>query len=408
MDKVSKLTNALKFLLYSLLFFLPFGVILRINVLKAVYIYPTDIILSMIFLITLILIRERRVSLFKLNYFKSFYFFIIVAILSLVINAQNLFLSSFLTSFLYILRLMIYSSLLFAFNFLEQKFNKIYILLLAVSGLIFVLFGLGQYFLYPDLRNLYYLGWDEHLYRLFSTFLDPNFSGAYFVLIFLLLSSVFLFTSKIKGKLIISIGLILTLISIFLTYSRSTYLMFIFAISLFLFLIGRKKLIIFFFLIFILGIIFLPKNLKSEGVNLLRTASISARQHEYENAFAISKDHFLLGVGFNAYRYTQQSYGFLNKKDWETNHAAAGVPNSYLFVLATTGIVGLIVFLNFWFGVLKRIGKSKITQDYFKIAIFCSIFGVLLHSFFENTLFFPFILIWIFILLGSLKADILP
>ena len=53
---------------------------------------------------------------------------------------------------------------------------------MLISGSLIVLLGFIQLMFYPALRNLYYLGWDEHLYRMFSTFLDPNFAGAFFVL----------------------------------------------------------------------------------------------------------------------------------------------------------------------------------------------------------------------------------
>ena len=37
-------------------------------------------------------------------------------------------------------------------------------------------------FVYPDLRNLWYLGWDPHYYRVFATLLDPNYVGILLVL----------------------------------------------------------------------------------------------------------------------------------------------------------------------------------------------------------------------------------
>ena len=57
-------------------------------------------------------------------------------------------------------------------------------LLLLFSGLVIVGLGFVQYFFYLGLRNLYYLGWDEHLSFIFQL-LDPNFAGAFPALFFI-------------------------------------------------------------------------------------------------------------------------------------------------------------------------------------------------------------------------------
>lgn len=90
----------------------------------------------------------------------------------------------------------------------------------------------------------------------------------------------------------------------------------------------------------------LPKSLPSEGVNLVRTASVNSRLVAYQEATEIFLNQPVIGVGFNMYRYSQHEKGFLkengNAQSWLTNHSGAGVPNSYLFVLATTGLTGFI------------------------------------------------------------------
>src|SRR3989344_4212784 len=91
---------------------------------------------------------------------------------------------------------------------------------------------------------LYYLGWDEHLYRLFSTFLDPNFAGAFFVLYFLFALNILIDSLKKQTKffsLFIGLMSFLALIAIFLTYSRSALLMLITGSFIFLFLNARRS-----------------------------------------------------------------------------------------------------------------------------------------------------------------------
>lgn len=391
----------LKLLLILALVVFPLGALFRINLITSSYIYPLDILLFLILVLNFyFFIKNKRK--FSSNYIKIWAVFIGFAFFTLVINYRSLSFQNFLVAFLYLARFILYSNLLIAFRFIDAKFSNKYRSYLAFSGFIPVLLGYIQYFFYPNLKNLSYLGWDDHLYRMFSTFLDPNFAGSIFVLEFILLLG-YLFQKNILKKKLISLGLLFTLIAIFLTYSRSTFLMLISAIVTFLILTKRIRLILIFALFFILIFLLLPKNLRSEGVDLTRTASIVARQDSYRNALTIFRDSPIFGIGFNAYRYSQEKHGFLGKKDWETTHSGAGVSNSWLFVLATTGIIGVILYIYAWFGVLRQFfnNKNQIT----KAIVVSSIAGLFIHSFFENSLFYPFVMFWIFSLIGSFKVD---
>src|SRR5690606_35834701 len=114
----------------------------------------------------------------------SILIFNVIAFISLLINLFWLTGMEFLISLSYLLRLNVYMSLLFIGIF---NFNKLQPSLLKkafiASSFTVVFLGFIQYFFYNDLRNLYYLGWDDHLYRMFSTFLDPNFVGLFFAML---------------------------------------------------------------------------------------------------------------------------------------------------------------------------------------------------------------------------------
>ena len=84
----------------------------------------------------------------------------------------------------------------------------------------------------------------------------------------------------------------------------------------------------------------MPKNFKSEGVDLLRTASIKSRAESYINAFKIYRLSPFFGTGFDSYRYAQQKQGMLDQRNWQTTHSASGVPNSFIFIFVTTGVFG--------------------------------------------------------------------
>ena len=400
--------DILKLLLYALLAVFPLGVVARLPVFQSAYIYPIDGVVAFIFLVVLYRIITSKKNPFKIPLFKPLALFIGVAFISLVLNSFKLEVSELLVSFLYLVRFIAYSALLFVFHRLDEVAAKRFKLYLSLSGFTIVMLGFVQYFLYPNLRNLSYLGWDEHLYRMFSTLLDPNFAGAFFVLEFFLLLALFQEEKSRISRIsfLYIVALLLTATALLLTYSRSSYGMFLVGGSAYFLFSRQKKLVFLLASMFFVGILVLPKNFGGEGVKLLRTSSIFARADAQRKAITIFANSPLFGVGFNAYRYAQKRYGFLEQGSWETTHAGAGVPNSFLFVLATTGIVGLLLYSYFWLNVFRKLYMKR--RSLFRTAVIASILGVFVHSLFENSLFYPFLMIWLFVVIGVSMVDKKP
>ena len=320
--------------------------------------------------------------------------FSLIAFLSLLLNARLLTGKEFFISFFYLIRWIAYASVIFIIPTFNSSFKEIIKKSLIFVGFVVVLLGYIQYLLYPNLRNLYYLGWDEHLYRMFSSFLDPNFAGAFFVLYFLFVLNILIGSLKKQARFFsLFIGLIslFTLIAIFLTYSRSALLMLIVGSFIFLFLNIRSSFAILIVIIFLLTTVFLPKAYKSEGTNFFRIASSEARIGSARQALELFKDNPVFGVGFNAYRYAKSKYGF-HPSMLKESHADAGTDNSFLFLLATTGITGFIAYLFIWFKVLKINIRSKLL-----IACASALF---VDSLFVNSLFYSFLMFWIWTLVG--------
>lgn len=345
---------------------------------------------------------------------KPLVLFISISFLSLILNARLLTFPEFIISFLYLLRWVFYSLIIFIVISFNNPFKQKVPFIMIGAGIFIVVAGFAQYFLYPSLRNLIYLGWDEHLYRMFSTFLDPNFLGAFLVLNFILILGLFLNGFPIPSKAGRQSGMTRTgilgvlgavnLIAVFLTYSRSALLMLF--ISLFMFLLlGKKKLIFMTLLILIFFVLILSTSKRSEGTNLLRWVSSEARLGSSLNTLSIIKDNFIFGVGFNSFRYAQIRYGFLEGEEQNLTHAGAGTDNSFLFILATTGIVGFLPYLYLWVKILRfqfnivKNGDLK-HQKIFAVVIISSIVGIFVNSFFINSLFYPFIMQWLWILIG--------
>lgn len=362
-----------------------------------IFVTPLDVASLLLFLFWIL--SKPNITRSKLS--KPIIIFAAVCFLSLVINSQYLLPNELFASFLYLLRWFVLASVYFIVSDFDKKVKQKLKIILLFTGFATVLLGLTQYIFYPDLRNLYYAGWDEHLYRVFSIFLDPNFAGVFFVLTIILMMGMFYEKISKVWRVTISIGIILATAATLLTYSRSAFLTLFAATAIFLWLVNKKRLIVVFYLFFAVGIFLLPKNLPSEGVNLSRTASITARQQSMKKTIAIFKDNPLFGVGFNAYRYAQKRYGFLEETNWQTVHSGAGTDNSFLFVLATTGIIGFIAFANLLYAFVKN---TLILQNtIFSRVVFVSIIAITIDSFFVNSLFYESILAWMWILVALME-----
>lgn len=375
-----------------ILFAFPLGEISRINFQNGIAFTFLDI--GIFFLVIFWLfghILKRK----EFNYdqfLPAILFFIFPAILSLLVNFNTLNFSNFLVPSLYLIRWIFYALVLFITAEFDNKFKQKISVLMLISGFLIIIGGFVQYFFYPNLRNLYYAGWDEHLYRLFSSFLDPNFVGAFLALYLLFVLNLF-FESKDRAQFTILI--LLSFLAIILTFSRAAFIMLFVGVLVLSLLKNQRRFATGFFIVSILFLILLLKfPLKSEGTNLLRIASGQARFDSIKNAIIIFKDHPIFGVGFNAYRYAQKRYNFIDK-NWQLIHSGAGTDNSFLFVLATTGIIGFFAYLYMWIKIVK-FSKSDI--------FISSLLALFVNSLFVNSLFYTFIIFWIWILLGIRKS----
>jgi hypothetical protein len=243
-------------------------------------------------------------------------------------------------------------------------------------GFFLFYFGVMQYFFFPDTRMLFFLGWDDHYFRLISTLFDPGFTGLLFTLSFV-------FWQK-------QVGLKWSwplLVGVLLTYSRASYLVAVISLVLLIMLSFTKnevlKLLFFVFTLFMffVAIPFLPHP-GGEGVNLARTSTIEARQKTWtEDLLTLRGAELFVGKGlFTPVHLDTSEYA-------DENHAL--LPDSWLAtILVGTGGVGLAVFLVLLFNFFLRHWK---THPYFIIGVL----AVLFHGLFNNSLFYPFVVIFL-------------
>lgn len=143
--------------------------------------------------------------------------------------------------------------------------------------------------------------------------------------------------------------------------------------------------------------------LRSEGTNLLRITSTEARIPTALNSITIFKNNPVLGVGFNAYGFAAEKYGFLKVSNYP-NHAAAGTDNSFLFILATTGVVGFLSYIFLWFKIFLSVKDGIRKKNIFSYVLLASSVALFFDSLFVNSLFYVFIMLWIWIIVGLSEA----
>lgn len=318
---------------------------------------------------------------------------------SLLINTVWLKPQEVLISLFYLLRWTAYISFIPLLNGFDNQFKKKLLAFFFVDGFIFLFFGFIQYLLYPSLKNIYYLGWDEHMYRLVSSILDPNLAGSLLVFYLLLISTLiynFVKYRNVKYIILLSICFVFTLSAIFLTYSRSSLLMLIVSVGTFLFLINRKRLLVMLFAVIAAVIVIQSPQFYRENTNLFRFNSIKARVESNLHALYIFQENPVFGVGFNSYRYAQIKYGFRQEKTPYPSHADAGTDNSILFILATTGILGLTAYIYLWARLLRKAIFIYYKKSNILGALFLSMaIGLFIHSLFINSLFYSACMLWL-------------
>jgi O-antigen ligase len=324
--------------------------------------------------------------------FLYFFGFIFVGAVSLLINSYKYSLMELISSSFYIVRFVSYT--LFALTtynlVLLNKISKreIYVSIVA-SGVTLVGLGIAQLILLPDFETLDpSLGWDPHKNRLASTFFDPNFVGAYLVMCSMVV------VEKAKKLDLLHVGVLgVLLFGIIFTFSRSAWLM----LAVFVLIYGvlkNRKLLFVALLIMFLAYYSVPRIQTRISGTTDPADSAQFRWESWSNTLEIVKDQPVLGVGYNTLRYVQKDYGFTDE-DTFLKHSASGSDSSLLFVTATTGIIGLALFLAGAFG----IGSDLL----YKIMML----SLLVESQFINSLFYPQILfVWMTTLaIGYVKDD---
>lgn len=314
-------------LLYLIFFLLSFGQLSRISFFdQQVNIYLHEVVMAFFVIVSSWphfsrLNRDSRGKKIKI----AMLFFLGILLLSLINNFWKFSFFQNEVGFFYWARLALYFIFFGVLYRLRPKIGN------AINIFVFLtlIFSILQYFLYPNLRNLIYLGWDPHQFRIFGTFLDTTTTGVIFVLIFYYT----LFDKKVvKTDYIKYFTLSLIFVLILLTYSRIAYLSFIFTGIYFFSRYGLQKITLAIF--FFVAILFILPRPYGAGVKLERIYSIESRVVDIQKGIELWKKYPIAGVGYNRIRFF--------KGEKSESHAGSGFASSFVTLLASAGIIGLI------------------------------------------------------------------
>jgi len=380
----------LKILLYIVVFTLSLGQFASIGGGEGFRLYLFDIFTTIFVFYGLIYFFIIKRS-FKVPR-NSFWFvgFVLIALLSWLIGLTTFSNLEAIVALFYLIRFLIYFlSSLIIFNMIQKKLilpNDFFVLIFISAAFISIV-GFVQLAVLPDFTVLdSNLGWDPHKNRLASTFFDPNFTGGFLAMTLGLAIGLILNKEIRLTPLQLVFFVVIPLIALVLTFSRSSWGMF--AVIILVLGMLRARWLLFLAAILMFLTYFAIPRVQTRLSGVTDPADSAAfRLVSWKNTMVIAKDNPILGV--NYFRYAQREYGFFDVGT-QGGHAGSGSDSSLLLILATTGVIGTTLF---------GLGYLTSTANLFsvnRIALFAVLLGLLLHSQFVNSLFYPQIMfLWL-------------
>lgn len=315
----------------------------------------------------------------------------------------SLFINFNFSGILYLVRFFLYSSFFWiGFSLVQTQKAWGYRLGMVLLGcvLISACIGFIQLLFFPDLTFLLIYGYDPHINRLAGAFLDPNFLGAFLCFGYSLAVIYFL---KSKNKLYL-FWLTLLFMAIVLTFSRSAWLM-LGVINLFVIWFLPKKIIAGLLLIMILMVGFIPRIQQRIQGAFQVDISASERFQSWDKGLTLFQLNPVVGIGFNNIRSTSVENGLIKPFTPDGGNSGGGVDSSWLLILATTGIIGMIGMGYFYFSLVWQFLKifyKKHQKEY--LVVVGLLIGFFVNSQFINSFFYPPLMISFFLLTGVYYA----
>lgn len=376
------------------------GLLLRVDA-GGAGILPLDI-LAAVFLVlwaTKIICIDREIPSWK-PLFAGFSF-AVLAIVSWSLGAWDLLLKEQILSLSYIIRFLgILAFGAYAYTHAENTawrgwfWRNVWWVCALILGL-----GLAQFYLFPDLANISTEGgWDPHQGRLLGSWMDPNFMAGF---LGLMLPT---FIARGWGRGVRERKLWWALaggafVCLFLTFSRSGYLAAAMGLTLF-FGLRRPSVLLLAGLVVVLGVSVNTRAQKRllefsgtvKSIVLRDTDEIdptaNLRLQSWGRSMELWRTSPVLGIGYNTYRTKAAEAGIVQ----ENYFSAGGADSTHITILVTTGVIGFVAFIWFYWvlfwGHMQRWIRQKSTQN---LALASGAVALFVHAIFVNSLLFPFL-----------------
>lgn len=341
----------------------------------------TFLLLLILLLLIIVLFSNRSFKVNLINLlFIIYLFYIFIHILTSAYNPPYYYILTLIIPICFITPL-----------FFDLKIKKV---LIFVNIIIFVsvLYGITQFVLL-------------HI-RPYSFFGNPIFFGEFIMINFPLILLSFLYFNK---KIFFFINILLCILAIFLSASRSVLIITLISFVLFTFILKKinfikkftvKNLYLFIALFLLILFFLIPSSTNFLKFSLnrfyelitLKSDDIKTRMLIIEASMNMIKENSILGNGVGAFKYLYPKYQseVIKKHNNIRSTHTSYVHNDYMQILVETGFIGLFLFLYIVFYTLfiffKNCEHLSDLQYVFSIAIMCSLFSYMLEGFFN----FPF------------------
>jgi O-antigen ligase len=194
------------------------------------------------------------------------------------------------------------------------------------------------------------------------------------------------------------IALVMSAVASVLTFSRSTYLG-CFGSGV-IYAVIQKKWVWLCIGVVASGALIAVTTSDNQSYSILRRETALARIGSWEDGVRLIQHAGVFGYGFDMLRSVNEP-GFGEKNDHTISHATAGIDNSVLFIIATTGIPGIMAFIWMIFSIYVVALRNMRLRPW--LLLYMS--AVLIHSFFVHSLFTPWITAGIVLLYQDSNSD---
>jgi len=311
----------------------------------------------------------------KVNKFTKYFFYVSIAFYFIIIFSSLLsevIFVSFKSSFFYLRFIIFIPAVIFIFKNKKISINSLLYLLLLIS-IIIIFDSYFQYIFKTNIIGLEPTKISDYDYRITGLFGKDEILGSYLSKIFPVIIT-FVFLSNLKFKELLTIFLFVIFgISIFISSERTSFIHFLIFSFLFLSLssIKYKKFFFIFFFSIILLIIVNDSGKKQRMIlslqNSFKNLEFSAYHTlHYKTAWKMFLDRRIIGHGPKSFRYKCSSEKYSSGKGSCSTHPH----NTYLQLLAETGLLGFLIITILFTLILIKLAKIFFIKYFYKKNIY--------------------------------------